>query len=224
MLLCMFWITALSQADDQANGSQETEQVDWEKITGGETFHEKKIEKPKDQLVDPEYNDVDYADYYENDSFWDSNGFRYIAVTLLVLIIIGLVVAIIANQKSNTKIARELEHSIEEAEKNIDTTNLDYLLQKALDNGEYRLALRIYYLKVIKLLNEKSLINFKPEKTNYNYVVEMMGHNDHKAFKSLTTSYEYFWYGDKDINEDIYQNQTRQFSSFINKIERDGEK
>lgn len=97
--------------------------------------------------------------------------------------------------------------------------NLPKLIQEAIQNKNYQLAIRYYYLLVLKKLVEKETIVWKQEKTNEDYIKEL-SHKDalYADFKSITYLYDYVWYGDFQISETEYYTTEKQFKNFVTKI------
>ncbi len=111
---------------------------------------------------------------------------------------------------SRKKSGQSLAMNIGETE--LSKTNYEEMLQSALSENRYRDAVRILYLKALQQLNENELINWKPDKTNHDYLRELGSHPAGDFFNKLTTYYEYVEYGDFNIEkpgfetvQDVYQ-------------------
>jgi hypothetical protein len=96
--------------------------------------------------------------------------------------------------------------------------NADYgkLISQAVGARNYRLALRYHYLQSLQRLAAKAVIQFSPDKTNYQYVRELSGKSYRDQFAALTLNYEYVWYGEFVIGEEVFydiQNRFRKFNS-----------
>jgi Domain of unknown function (DUF4129) len=94
----------------------------------------------------------------------------------------------------------------------------DALIAEAESNNNFNLSSRYLYLKTLKSLYDKGLINFSPDKTNGEYLQEMSSHPYHGQFVALTRNYEYAWYGTFLISEAQYKKLKRQFIEFNKKI------
>ncbi len=94
--------------------------------------------------------------------------------------------------------------NIEEVEKNLLQSNLLKLLELALKRKEYKLAVRIQYLMIIKKLSEYNLIEWKKDKTNGTYVQETINTSFGNNFKAVTTLFDKIWYGDIRVSKEIY--------------------
>lgn len=94
----------------------------------------------------------------------------------------------------------------------------DSLISEAEKKNDFNLATRYLFLKAIKVLSDKDLIRFLPDKTNREYVKEMERHSSAKEFSTLTRSYEYVWYGKFLIDKNQYEVLKEQFIQFIKKV------
>lgn len=95
--------------------------------------------------------------------------------------------------------------------------DFDKQLQTAINNKDYRLAIRYQFLKTLKNLRDKELIDFAPDKTNSRYVHELPERfrND---FAGLILNYEYIWYGNFKPTADQYVQLNKKYSIFNNSI------
>lgn len=102
----------------------------------------------------------------------------------------------------------------DEAEHLLADTDYSTLIAKAVSTGNYRMAVRYQYLQTLQRLAAKGLIEFAPEKTNYQYVLELSGKPYKNAFASVTLHYEYVWYGEFEIDANIYEMVQTKFKQF----------
>jgi hypothetical protein len=103
-----------------------------------------------------------------------------------------------------------LQIDVENAEEKLLETDVDYLLNKAKSAKDWRLALRMYYLKNLKTLHEQGYIAWQIQKTNYEYNIELKNWNHLSDWKNITLHYERSWYGEKQINEtDFIQHENK---------------
>lgn len=97
-------------------------------------------------------------------------------------------------------------------------SDFDALIRQALQNGNYRQAVRYQYLRTLHLLAGKSLLELAPDKTNFQYVSEIANRSYQQDFASLTLNYEYVWYGEFEIDKNIYDKIENNFRGFNQKI------
>jgi hypothetical protein len=69
-------------------------------------------------------------------------------------------------------------------------------LAAAEADGNYRLAVRLGFLSVLKHLTDRGLLDWRPEKTNADYLAEMPPSPLHSAFATVASQFEYAWYGE----------------------------
>jgi len=62
--------------------------------------------------------------------------------------------------------------------------------------GDFRLAVRLGFLSVLKQLTDRGLLVWRPEKTNSDYLAELPTGPLHTAFRQVAQQFEYAWYGE----------------------------
>ena len=117
-------------------------------------------------------------------------------------------------KKSKNKIAEKLVYQDED----IHETDIEGLLQNALNNKAYRLAIRYYYLSVLKTLSNQKLIEYHKDKTNSEYLFEIEDTATRTAFAYLSYVYSYVWYGDFPIDETNFKLAEKKYQSFKNDL------
>ncbi len=73
--------------------------------------------------------------------------------------------------------------------------NFDEAIQSALSAGNYNACIRLLYLKSLKILSEKNLINWQVNKTNSAYIHELEKPAIRQPFEALTRYFERVYYG-----------------------------
>ena len=116
--------------------------------------------------------------------------------------------------------SKKTKDILAEAEEEIITNESDFdaLIRQALQNANYRQAIRYQYLRTLHLLADKNLVSLAPDKTNFNYVSEINNPDNRQAFAALTLNYEYVWYGEFDIDKNIYEKIETNFRQLNQKI------
>ncbi|MEI9954768.1 MAG: hypothetical protein WDM90_00290 [Ferruginibacter sp.] len=97
-------------------------------------------------------------------------------------------------------------------------TNFEILIRQAVQSGNYRLAVRYQYLQTLHKLSDRNFVSLANDKTNYQYVREITNQNYQNDFAALTLNYEYVWYGEFSIEENIYRRIETSFSQFNNRL------
>ncbi|WP_298551219.1 hypothetical protein [uncultured Algibacter sp.] len=101
---------------------------------------------------------------------------------------------------------------------NIENADIHALIKNAENNNDYRLAIRYYYLLVLKTLSLKNHIKFEDDKTNNEYLDEVSSKPFSKDFAYTSYLYNYIWYGEFPLNTDKYNKAKSNFSSFLNQV------
>ena len=96
-------------------------------------------------------------------------------------------------------------------EENITVIDFDNLIDSALKEKNYRLATRYLYLKSLKSLTNKQIIEWHYDKTNGEYINEIENENTKSLFKRISYIYDYVWYGEFPIDETIYTKNQSDF-------------
>ncbi|HLO37143.1 MAG TPA: DUF4129 domain-containing protein [Lacibacter sp.] len=107
-----------------------------------------------------------------------------------------------------------------EEEQLTDDVYLDQQLQLAMKEGNYRLAIRYLYLQSLNKLSERGWLQLSPDKTNYQYVRELSKPQLKNAFARITLHYEYAWYGDFVIGQNIFEPIKKEFDQFHQTIKQ----
>lgn len=187
----------------------------WENLTKDLDYNEtvKKKEKEKDPLSMPKFN-------------FNPMVVKVVVVTLVIIALVFLLWKIFGNAKflKNKKIKGGEFSFLDEAEDNLEESDLERFLREALEKKQYKIAVRIYYLMTIKELIQQNYIVWKKNKTNFEYLTEMRDRKEFDHFRSLTRAFEIVWYGDVEIQENEFSKLSPSFSSFINSIRSNGQK
>jgi hypothetical protein len=97
---------------------------------------------------------------------------------------------------------------------NIHEINFDEAIENALLIKNYRLAVRLLYLRCLKQLSDNSMIKWKIEKTNSAYLNEISDAEYRRQFAVVTRQFEYIWYGDFPVDGQSFQNINTIFQEF----------
>ncbi|WP_431124537.1 DUF4129 domain-containing protein [Flagellimonas flava] len=144
----------------------------------------------------------------------------YILLGILLFLIIGFFVkantrSLIYTQKNPNIV------SLSEEERIIKTEDIQQLIRDALAQNNYRLAIRYYYLFILKLLTERELIEWQLQKTNDDYIAELSNSQLKTPFSRATLLYDYIWYGEFNIDQDRYTKAEQVFVTLKNAIATD---
>jgi hypothetical protein len=110
--------------------------------------------------------------------------------------------------------AKEGVLPFEENEANIHFIDFDKMIAEAAGQGQYRRAVRLFYLRTLKQLSDREIIDWRPNKTNHDYLREWKRPDIEPGFRRLTTLFEYICYGDFGIDRDRFERAQRAFQDF----------
>jgi hypothetical protein len=101
----------------------------------------------------------------------------------------------------------------------IQELDIPALLRKALEEKNFRLAVRYYYLSLLKNLHINGMIKWEKDKTNRDYLSELFAKEYfYSEMRSLTRSYEEVWYSDHEFAEPSLQSLIGEFESLQTRI------
>jgi hypothetical protein len=92
------------------------------------------------------------------------------------------------------------------------------LIGEAERDGNYRLAIRYYYLWLLKSLTNAEIIAYDVEKTNSDYFNEIASKPLKDEFSYTSYLYNYIWYGEFDVNEQQFTKAKTAFVKFLNSV------
>jgi len=104
------------------------------------------------------------------------------------------------------------------SEDHIENVDLDALIKSALEEKDYRLAVRYQYLRILKILSQKGIIDWHYEKTNSDYQNEIEAQNVKSGFSDVSYLYDYIWYGEQEIDNTKYEAVEARFATLKNSI------
>lgn len=101
----------------------------------------------------------------------------------------------------------------------VDQLNLQKLLEEAISRKQYRLAVRFFYLKLLRQLAENHHIVLQTDKTNRDYLNEIESPELRDEFRNITRLFEYIWYGEFPIDQPLFELAANQFQRFNNRLQ-----
>ena len=126
----------------------------------------------------------------------------------------------LSNQENINGYYRKLGLTSEEIdlnniEENLETAELDPIIKKAIAAKNFPLAIRLYFLAILKELTLAGAIAWKKDKTNRIYVQEMQPHPLVETFRTVTAIFERVWYGDAPLDETGFQSIQPSFQNLL---------
>lgn len=186
----------------------EFDEKEWKAIVKDVTFDEERPKKEGDKASAP----------------WTGKILKivsFVVIAALLIVVLYYVTRIISFD-ARIERTRFDPADIEAPVENIAELNIAQMLDQAKRDGNYKLAVRLYYLGLLKQLNEKGAIVWKKDKTNRDYLTELFSANIFfNEVSMLTLSYEAVWYGDHDLSSETFRSLATRFEHIYGKINTD---
>ncbi len=196
---------------------------------------EKKTISKKDLETYKSDDDFDYTETKKEESildkflrwlrnilrqFWEAifgvgtaSGFLYFVFRILPYILLGVLIYLLVRfflkVNSNNLITKNQQKgqvAFSEEEQIIKNEDINALINEAVSQKNYRLAVRYYYLLSLKNLSERHIIEWQPQKTNEDYTQELSQSNYQLDFENITRIYDYVWYGEFNVDAFKFEN------------------
>lgn len=141
---------------------------------------------------------------------------------LWVLVVGGFVVLIVwflmasgvqLFRKSPPVVARPEEEE-EYTTENLFDIDYERALKRATADQNYRLAIRLMYLQTLKELALRNIIQYRQERTNSDYLMQLFTTSYYKDFFRLTRNFEYAWYGQFAVSPALFEQIRNEFATF----------
>ena len=193
-----------------------------EKYTGEEFTYERKprVKNQWDRFLEWLSNLLDNIFSFGNsDSGWD-----VVVVRILAFAVIGFVVYLIVRAILNKEgiwifgRARKNIDIRDITEDNIHQMDFNRLIEETKKSGNYRLAVRYYFLWLLKKLSAREIIDWHRDKTNSDYLYEINNVALRKDFEYLSYVYDYSWYGEFPLDDRAFAKAEKAFQKTFNTI------
>lgn len=192
----------------------------WKAVVGEVNFNEAKKEKKNKEPQKEKEAEGGIPDMHIP---WGGPVLRFVSYVVIISIVVLLVYFIVRNISTDLHIQRRnLEDDFEKPVENIEVIDIQSLLEKASREGNLKLAVRLYYLRLLKKLHNEGIISWKKDKTNRDYLMEIFARNIFfDEIRRLTHSYESVWYGDHSLKTEAYEDLVSRFEIIHQKIDTD---
>lgn len=140
---------------------------------------------------------------------------------LLFVLVLYFIFRAIVNKEGTWVFGKSSDKSIipvTDIETNIHETDFKKLITEAEENSNYRLAIRYYYLWLLKKLSAAEIIHYDVEKTNNDYKNEIEAAQIKKEFAYTSYLYNYIWYGEFNVDDEQFKKAKQAFSTFLDSI------
>ena len=158
--------------------------------------------------VAAKYNDLLYWLFGDYDPSSLLSLFINILPYVILFVLLGTVIWLFSKLDPGGRMLKQpklSEVSFSTEEELVRHQDLPALIAQAVKNGNYRLAVRYYYLNELRKLDQLEHIAYEYQKTNKDYLEEIENKGIRKHFKEITKLYEFIWYGSFNVSHDDYR-------------------
>lgn len=143
-----------------------------------------------------------------------SPAWNYVIIAAFVAVVLYLAIKYMHLENFFRKTPETIAVPYSESLKNIHEISFDRQISEAIEKRNFKIAVRLHYLSVLKRLNDAGLIAWQPDKPNSVYLQELREKKYQEPFGLLTRQFEYVWYGDFPLGEPAFRNIDRLFADF----------
>lgn len=146
---------------------------------------------------------------------------RFLRYAILVALIVFIILKLL-NARFSTlfyKPGSKVIIPISELDIDIENMKLDEMIEEEISRKRYRKAIRLLYVKLLKLLSKYNLIQWKKGKTDFDYFMELSGSSLQYDFKKLSLLYEYTWYGNFKPRENQFTSAYQDFNTIFKQVD-----
>ncbi len=143
--------------------------------------------------------------------------FPYLIIASLIGLLIWVFTRMDTGQLSLEK-RQTAQAFLSDDEELIKRDDIQTLIDKAIAEGNYRLAIRFYYLLALQKMSTKELIDWQVQKTNHEYIYEVEDLNVRKQFRHVTDIYDYIWYGNFEVDSAIFEKAQSSFVTLTRQL------
>jgi hypothetical protein len=150
-------------------------------------------------------------------TIWDV--FTYL---LIAFAVIAILFGIYKSEIKSIFFSNKNVNGIKASESIEDIHSIDFeaMIEEAITNRNYRYALRLNYLRTLKILSDKNIIIWKIDKTNHEYLREIKHNSIKSNFINITNDFESTWYGGFEINQSHFADLQLKYKDFNSLLEK----
>lgn len=195
--------------------SKNIDKMRWEQAKSGIDYSSDKLEKQKtDKTNNTPLNPMWVVVFEFLKWFFIVGAVVLVAYLILRFVGEGNIFGTKKRRISDPSVKIDLEH----IEENLDTAELDPLIRQAITDKNFTLAVRLYYLAILKELHIKGDIAWKKDKTNRTYLREMRENPFFEPFRNATSIFERVWYGSQSVDERNFTMMQPDFQNLLKSL------
>jgi hypothetical protein len=144
-----------------------------------------------------------------------------IVVGLVIITVLYLLVRAMVSREGKWIFGRNSDRGLlryEAAADDVRHADFAALVGEALQSGDRRLAVRYYYLWLLKALTRSNHIEWDIEKTNSDYLREIADESLRERFRYLSYLYNNVWYGEFEVDDALFDKTRDAFDQSIRNL------
>lgn len=149
--------------------------------------------------------------------------FKVIFLLIILAIIISIVIRMNKSFNKKRKVKEILGEKIEES---TTPSSLRYKAKEYEKQGELRAAIRFDFIALLLLMHDNSILYLDETKTNEE-ILQFLKNNHFKMINLislLVKNFNYFWYGHKVCEKDIYEKWKTNLEQVWNEVQKNEKK
>lgn len=208
-------LAATKDNRNQSYTERKFSKTEWKRIVGETNYTE-------DPTKEPEAKENTYR---PRSVAWNPALLKIIGYAVIILLIGAVIYYLLKNAMQHEGTAQKTitGNSILYTNQHIDEINdddIERLLREALERSDFRAAVRLYYIRLLKHLHSGGYIAWKKDKTNRDYAAELSAFPFTREFRKLMLAYEIIWYGDRTPSAEEFRTLQGNFNDLQNKATR----
>lgn len=140
---------------------------------------------------------------------------------LIILFVVYKIIQLVLNKEGQWIFGSAKNQNVlqvEDVAVNVHQINFAKAIEQSLQQNDFRLAIRYYYLWTLKKLSDSNQIKWDPEKTNADYAYELQNSVLKHDFEYHSYLYDYAWYGGFEISKEHFSQAKISFEKFLKNI------
>jgi anaerobic C4-dicarboxylate transporter len=183
-----------------------------------ETFDEPQTDKKQKEPVSSQDEQID-------EGHTPIGNLQVISLVILAVLVVFIIIFLVQQQskKANDKklkVNQKLTQQLDDIQ-DIEQVDTDVLLDETEKIASFNSSIRVLFIELLQSYHQANIINWRPKKTNRNYLNEISVHTSHAKMVTLTSIYEKVWYGEFYISESLYLQYKTDFKSLISEIKHE---
>lgn len=212
LVLMLLTTIGFSQSDDSTVASHGVDTAWWNKETKEVDYFEEEPAR-KDFEVSPNKSNFD----------WSKVEFLKYGVLIMIAGVIIFVLYRLYGQSmfefTSSRKTKQLLHLVEEdLDERFLELDLAKMLKQAIAQKNWKMAIRLRFLQVLKMLVDNEQINWHPDLTNRQISYQLALGEKRTGFNELVKIYELAWYSNALVNAQFYEKVDLKFKAYLKQI------